>query len=418
MTTAPAPTETTREFTDLTDAEVVDRARSLRELIRSQQDEAEKLGHYTEEVHQALLDAGLYHVLTPKRYGGPELSVKTFMRVAMEIATGDPGSGWSYTLGQAHNLTAAAQLPEQVQDRIFRTEAGYYRGPLSYTSNATAKRVDGGFVVTGKVPYSSGVSFSTHAQVRVVVEGETHGDGIPVSLIALLPRADYTIADDWGADHVLGMRASGSQSVLIDDVFVPDENVVPMQWIGDADPATSGAAVHDNPMYLGIPQSMLNLELAAIAVGTARAAQDEFERLAHGRTSLLPPFNPRDADPFFQREFGEASFKADAAEAIVLQICDRIAEWSAAAYREGKPFTNAMDASLFGMGIQAARLASDTVEQLFRAAGSSAARPGQRMERYLRDNFTYQTHMAAQYGAWAQLIGATKLGMVQGVELK
>jgi len=191
-----------------------------------------------------------------------------------------------------------------------------------------------------------------------------------------------------------------------------------MQWIGDADPATSGAAVHDNSMYLGIPQSMLNLELAAIAVGTARAAQDEFERLAHGRTSLLPPFNPRDADPFFQREFGEASFKADAAEAIVLQICDRIAEWSAAAYREGKPFTNAMDASLFGMGIQAARLASDAVEQLFRAAGSSAARPGQRMERYLRDNFTYQTHMAAQYGAWAQLIGATKLGMVQGVELK
>jgi hypothetical protein len=150
MTMAPTAPAITRDFTDLTDAEAVERARGLRELLRSQQQEAETLGHYTEEVHEALLAAGLYHVLTPKRYGGAELSVKTFMRVAIEIAAGDPGSGWSYCLGQAHCLTAAAQLPERAQDKVFRNDAGYFRSPLSYNTQATATPVDGGFLVKGK----------------------------------------------------------------------------------------------------------------------------------------------------------------------------------------------------------------------------------------------------------------------------
>ncbi|MGR7026758.1 acyl-CoA dehydrogenase family protein [Geodermatophilus sp. URMC 62] len=417
MTMAPTAPAATLDFTGLTDEEAVERARGLRELLRSQQQEAETLGHYTEEVHQALLASGLHHVLTPKRYGGAELSVKTFVRVAIEIATGDPGSGWSCCLGEAHCLTAAAQLSEQAQDEVFRNDAGYSRSPLSYNTQATATPVDGGFLVKGKVPYSSGVAFSTHAQMRVEVEGEAHTDGVPVSVIATLPRADHTVADDWGADYVLGMRASGSQSVLIDEVFVPAEMVVPMEWIGDADPARSGAAVHDNSMYLGIGQSMLKLEPAAVAVGNARAALDEVERLAQGRRSLMPPYLPRAEDPFYQREFGEARFKTDAAEAVVLQISEYLAEWSEAALRHGKPFTNAMDATLYGMAIQAGRLSSDAVEQLFRAAGTSAARPGQRMERYLRDTMTYQTHGANQYGQWAQMIGATRFGIAGGVDL-
>src|SRR3546814_18764521 len=89
---------TTHEAT-LDADEVVARARSLRELIRAQQDEAEELGHYTAAVHERMIELGLYHLLTPRRYGGHEVSLKTWLRPVLEISAGEPGTAWCYCLG-------------------------------------------------------------------------------------------------------------------------------------------------------------------------------------------------------------------------------------------------------------------------------------------------------------------------------
>src|SRR3546814_10267587 len=88
---------TTHEAT-LDADEVVARARSLKDLIRAQQDEAEELGHYTAAVHERMIELGLYHLLTPRRYGGYEVSLKSWLRAVIEISAVAPGPGWCYCL--------------------------------------------------------------------------------------------------------------------------------------------------------------------------------------------------------------------------------------------------------------------------------------------------------------------------------
>lgn len=399
---------TTHEVT-LDADEVVARARSLRETIRAQQDQAEALGHYTEDVHERMIELGLYHLLTPRRYGGSEVSLKTWLRTVIEISAGDPGTGWCYCLGHSHNIQAASLFGEHVQDELFGTAAGYFRASHSLAPAGTAIPVEGGYRLTGVSRYQSGSPYSTHAIVLVRVEDA--GEGEPRAVQAILSADQFRLLDDWGGGRVLGMRASGSNSVAFDDVFVPADRMAPPTWAGETPPERTGAGIHGNPMYIGSVQTFLGAELAAVVVGTARAAIDEWTELSRTRLSPLPPFVTRDRDPASQRILGEATIKADAAEAMLLQVADTIEQWSADFAAGRAPLTRGMDTRLNGLGLEAGRLAADAVEMLVRSAGSSEARPGRRMERYSRDVQMYLTHAAAQYGAWMQGIGATVLGV-------
>ncbi len=387
--------------------EIVARARSLQDLIRAQQDEAEERGHYTPAVHERMIELGLYHLLTPRRYGGAEVSLRTWLRTVIEIATGDPGTGWCYCLGHSHNIQAASLFPAPVQDELFSAPEGYFRASHSLAPAGVAVPVEGGYRLTGVSRYQSGSPYATHAIVLVRVEGEEP----PRALQAIIPATQFRLLDDWGGGRVLGMRASGSNSVAFDDVFVPAERMAPPTWAGQVPAAETGAALHGNPLYIGSVQTFLGAELAAVVVGTARAAIDEWTELSRTRMSPLPPFVPRDRDPASQRILGEAVVKTDAAEAMLLQVADTITQWAEDFAAGRAPLTRGMDTRLNGLGLEAGRLAAEAVEMLVSSAGSSEARPGRRMERYSRDVQMYRTHAAAQYGAWMQGIGATVLGV-------
>ncbi len=338
------------------------------------------------------------------------MSLRTWLRTVIEISSADPGSGWCYCLGHAHNLEAASRWPEAVQDAVFRNPAGYFRASHSLAPGIVARPAEGGYRLTGTSRYQSGSPYSTHAIVFVTIEGETDEHAAPRVAEAIVSAEDYRLEDDW-AGKVLGMRASGSNSVTVDGAFVPADRLVPPSWAGEIPAEQTGAAIHANPLYVGSVQGFLGAELAAIMVGAARAAGEEWEALARVRSSPMPPFGPKHLDPLHQMRFGEAIVRTDAAEAIVLRIAEQSTEWMDAFYRRGAPLDRSMDTRLSGLTIEAGRLAAEAVEMLTRAAGSSEARPGRRMERYTRDTAMYRTHNAVQYELWMQGIGATVLGV-------
>ena len=397
---------------------LIERAIGLRDLLRSQQDEAEELGHYTPEVHEALLEAGLYHLLTPKRYGGIEADVATFLKAVVEISRGDVGSGWCYCLGHAHALTTASLWEKQTQDEVFNNDKGYFRASHSLQPGGIAKKVDGGYLVTGTSPYQSGVPYASHAIMNVIVEGsEGQGPGgFPIFLQIILPEGDYEIVDDWGGDATIGLRSSGSNSVRVDGVLVPEHRAIEVDWLAETERVTSpGAVLHDNPMYLGVAQTFLQAELAAIVIGAARGALDEYEEICRSKTSALPPRGPRIEDPQHQRDFGVAKIKTDAAEAILMHTAELYAKRNEEAVRGGIPFTRKMDIENYGMLLQAAEMASEAVELLYKSAGSSAAKKGNRFERLLRDVAMTRTHTSMQYGALAQRIGAVNFDLITSI---
>jgi 3-hydroxy-9,10-secoandrosta-1,3,5(10)-triene-9,17-dione monooxygenase len=397
---------------DLTPQEIIGRARALIPAIRDQQDEAEKLGHHTEALDREFVRAGFYRMLQPRMFGGYEFDLPTFWKAMLAIATGDPGTGWGLTLGSHHALVAGAHFPVEGQREIFGQDGEFrcsHRAPPG-----TAEPVEGGYMISGTWDYSSGSPHSTHVMLNVMVERDPAADSGsssgPESLAVVLPRDQVTVLDDWGDGVTLGMNSSGSNSVRVDRVFVPTRRTSPWNWTRLTEPAP-GVAIHGNALYCGRIYAVYHVGLVMPVIGAARAALEEYEQIITTKKTYFPPQIPRYTHPDYQRTYGYALALTDAAEALVLHVGERYMELSKRWVEGGQPFTREDDVRLYAMVQQAGQFAIKAVEEIFAAAGSSAAKRGQRLQRYYRDVAMYRGHIAAQYLTTAGELARVHFGL-------
>jgi 3-hydroxy-9,10-secoandrosta-1,3,5(10)-triene-9,17-dione monooxygenase len=396
---------------NLTPEEMIARAAALRPKIRADQDAAEERGTYSEELHNEFLKAGFYRALQPRMFGGYEFPVPAFYQTMAEISRGDPGIGWCLALCASHTFLIASHWPERAQRELFRD--GFYASPHRPLPLGTATPASGGYIVEGVWDYCSGIHWSNY-----FVGGALLLDGADTRTVvqAVLPKAKVTVLQDWGGDRTLGMRASGSNSVKVDKVFVPEHHVVrpPLMWAQPTDiiegNGTAGTRLHGNPMYLGRLMGPYHMSLVAPVVGAARAAIDEFEEIIKTRKTLFPPIIPRFEHGDFQRAYGQATALADAAEGILVRAgqiymekCQRWAD-------DGTLYTLKDNIRLWGMVQQAGQLACQAVDVIFNAASSAAAKKGQRIQRYYRDCAMYRSHISSQHLNFAAPIARAHFG--------
>ncbi len=344
---------------DLTPETVIERARALIPAVRAQQDEAERLGHHTAELGRQFTEAGFYRILQPRRFGGYAFGLPTFWRVMLAISAGDPGTGWALTLGAHHVLTIGAWFSEAGQRDIFGS-SGEFAAPHRALPSGTAEPADGGYLVSGTWDYCSGSAHATHFMCNAMVAGTTD------RITAVMPMDQVTVLDDWGDGATLGMNSSGSNSVRVEDVFVPAPRTAPADWT-HGETMAPGAALH-GPLFCGRIYALYHAGLVIPVIGAAR-----------------------------QRTYGHALTLTEAAEAIVLQVGDRYMELAERWAATGEPFTREEDVRLFAMVQQAGQLAAQAVQEIFAASSSSAAKRGTRLQRYYRDVAMYHGHIASQY---------------------
>src|ERR1700710_52907 len=103
----------------LTPEEVLARAKRIAATLVDRQEETEQRGYYAQDTHQEFLDAGLYRLLVPKRYGGYEFDLSTYMNVVTTLARGCASTAWMYTFGANHALVAATLFGKAAQDEMF-----------------------------------------------------------------------------------------------------------------------------------------------------------------------------------------------------------------------------------------------------------------------------------------------------------
>lgn len=388
---------------DLTPQTLVERARALIPAVRDQQDEAERLGHHTAELNRKFTEAGFYRILQPRQFGGYAFGLPVFWRVMLAVSEGDPGTGWALTLGAHHALVVGAWFSEAGQRDIF-APAGEFRAPHRAPPVGTAEPADGGYVISGTWDYCSGIAHATHFMGNATVAGTAE------PIVAVMLREQVTVLDDWGDGAILGMNASGSNSVRADAVFVPAYRTAPWDWTRH-DTQAPGASLHGNPLYCGRIYGVYHAGLVIPVIGAARAALEEYGQIIQTRPTYFPPQVPRYTHPDYQRPYGHAVALTDAAEAIVLRAGDRYMELAGRWARTGEPFTREDDVRLFTMLQQAGQLAAQAVEIIFAAAGSSAAKRGTRLQRYYRDTAMYRGHIAAQYLATAAELARVHFGL-------
>ena len=399
----------------LTPETLIARAAALRPSIRETQNEDDARGCHSEAMEMEFRKAGFYRILQPKMFGGYEFDYVTFYRVMLEIARGNPGVSWCLSLAATHGLLISSHWPERAQFDLFG-ENGDLRAPHRVGAvTSSCVKVDGGYVVDGVWNYCSGIPYATHFIANVAFK---EGDAPPVTKIFVVPRAQFSILDDWGGDATLGMRASGSNSVKIEKVFVPEHwviNAKPALWanepIGDGTPGTK---LHGNPLYLGRMMAPYHMSLVVPVIGAARAALDEFEEKVFPRPTYHPPIMPRVQHFDIQRPFGYAMTLTDSAEALLFDCAEKHMAMYRRWQHDGTPMTLEEQVRLFGVVQTAGRMAAEAVELLFHNASSASAKKGNRLERYFRDVAMYRGHMSAQYMNMASGIARAHTGQSLG----
>ena len=395
---------------ELTPDEAVDRARSLHPLLQAQQVENEARGAYSQELHAAFLQAGFYRLVLPRLFGGYEFGLPDFYRVMVEISRGHPSVGWSVTLPSSHVLFVAAHWPERAQREVF-AGADYTLIPWRAAPMGKAIPVEGGYRVTGAWNYASGSPYGTHFIGNAAIEG---GGAVQ----CLVPRADYVLVDDWGGDRTLGMQASGSNSVRLEDVFVPEHRVVanpgmrvPPEGLANGTP---GTRLHGNPMYLGQIGGPFQASLVAVVVGAARAAIDEYTSIVTTRKQMYDPTTLMADGSDAARHLGEAITLTDAAEAGMLGAMEKYMEMCRRCVRDGAAISDEDNIRLRGSLQQTGQLACDAIEGLLMTAGSSAMKRGARLQQYFRDAQMYRSHGSSLPDEVSARLGRSWLGRPVG----
>lgn len=389
--------------------ELVARARALREPLRELQQEHAKLGTYSPEIHEAFTDAGLYDLLRPKKYGGFETSLETFFRVAIEISRGDPGVGWSWELGASHAYQFASHFPERAQDEAFQSAHPFISPSRAFPQKAEVTKVEGGYRLTGRWDYNSGCTYGTHFMPVAPIE---QADGSKQLSMFILPRKDFTIIDDWGEGRTIGLHASSSNSIEIDDAFVAEYNVVPFNFkdIEWGEDGTPGYQAHGNPLYLGRTSAFFIAGLTQTQVGAALACMDEYELLME-RGASFPPRIPRAESPEYQLWYGKVTALAEASQTLLLGAVREMEQLNRAWTEGGAEFTTKDDVRIRGQIVQAARLAQEAIDVAFSTAGTtSAGLAGTRLGKYYQDAAMYRTHIGAQHDVLLASLGRVLLG--------
>src|SRR5207248_1076311 len=198
----------------------VERARALAHTIASFAGRIEAERRLPAHLADALHEAGLFRMLLPRSLGGAELDPPTFVQVMEEIARTDASTAW--VLGQTAGCSMiAAYLEHDAAARVFgppRAVLAWGAGP-----QGRAVAVEGGYRLTGTWSFASGLHQATWLGAHAPIVGadgapQQHPDGAPIVRTLLFPIAAATVTDVW---HVMGLRATGSDTYAVKDLFVP-----------------------------------------------------------------------------------------------------------------------------------------------------------------------------------------------------
>ncbi|WP_235428400.1 MULTISPECIES: hypothetical protein [Xenorhabdus] len=326
-------------------------------------------------------------------------SLSEYYKIMLVISEGHPSLGWNLTLGASHSFLVASHWPEYVQDELFDTGKQFIAAHKAFPAG-TCKRVKQGYILDGIFPYCSGITYATHVILNSICD---LGNGDKCSMNFIIPRCDFEILNDWGEHKTLGMWASGSNSVRLTSVFVPEKMSAPFRgFYADqrVENGTEGTRIHKSSMYLGYLMAPYHANILVPIVGASKAALEEFRKYE----------KPGDINEIvFSRTLGLAMLLSDSAEAILFNVFDKYASFCQRWEYDRSPMTVDENLRLWGLLQQAGRLACESVDILFRNAGSSATLKGAPLLEYFNDTQMYRSHVGAQWEQFSLYVGRSIL---------
>lgn len=300
-------------------AEVLDRARQLVPQLRERSKRAEKARELLPETLDELRNAGILRVMQPRRWGGMEFDLVAYFDFSYELARGCASTSWTASNLLIHNWMLAL-FDERAQEDVWASNRDALIAAGVTFPQGQARKVDGGFVISGRWNFSSGVTVAEWNMLAVIVRD---GKQVIDHRLCLVHKSEYEIVDDW---HVLGMRSTGSMSVVAKDVFVPDYRALCM-YTARGGNGFPGAAANPSPAFQVALPAFAGHGIAAVGVGNAQAALELTIATVKERSTSYTSARMRDIQAV-QIRVGAAASRIDAAYQLLRKECVELQDYA------------------------------------------------------------------------------------------
>jgi indole-3-acetate monooxygenase len=347
-------------------------------LARDAAAEIERERRLPDELVARLRASGLFRAGAPASVGAAEAAPAVTLACAETVARGDASTGWCVSIAATSSLLGG-WLPADGLAEVFgdpdRVAAGVW------APRGAARRVDGGYRVSGRWAFCSGIMHSDYLFGGCVVRDE--GDDAGTPRILGLAVSDLQILDTW---HTSGLCGTCSQDAVADDVFVPEHRSL---WL--LDPPTSASALYRFPIFAFFAHS-----IAAAALGNARGAIDDLKTLAVGKVGLGSSRTLAQR-PATWSAVAEAEAVLRAARALYYTAIDEA--WTAAQQPED-PVSVEHRVALRLAATHAVRTAADVARRMYDLGGGSSIYESSPLQRRFRDAHAATAHFQVNPATW------------------
>jgi alkylation response protein AidB-like acyl-CoA dehydrogenase len=359
---------------------VVALARGMRDLVRAEASESERMRTLTGAIVEEMWATGLMSAFNPVAAGGVEPSFAEMIETWIEMAWQDGSFGWVGIANLPSSFAAAAYLSDEGFAEVFTAHDNQVTMGGQFFPNGQGTVVDSGYRLSGSWSFGSGIGHSQYVAAGFLPmdNGEMRwiSEGVPDMQVAVVPREDISFNDGW---YVQGLKGTGSYDYSAEDVFVPERRTFPLfvrQPRRGASPATR----------MGL-MPVTAAGHASWALGVAKSMLDDVQELAATkfRMSDMASLASR---PTFQKGLAHHVAGWRAARLLVLDAFT-IAE---AAVASGNELTPALRADMRAAAVYATDVARSCAEWAHLVAGTSSIREGTRLERAFRDMYTGTQH--------------------------
>jgi 3-hydroxy-9,10-secoandrosta-1,3,5(10)-triene-9,17-dione monooxygenase len=385
-----------------TAADMIARARDMMATVRKRAPQAEERRRIPDETHREFTEAGFYRVLQPARYGGFELDYGTQTEMSVELAQGCASSGWIASITACH-AWIVGMFPPEAQEHIWGDDSGtLIASAFMPPSDYRIERQTGGWKVSGRWHFSSGVELCQWTILGIPIP-QKDGKGPPERRICVVPLKDAKIEDVW---FVNGLCATGSNDVLLRDVFVPDEHTVTYEELAGDGPRP-GTAVNSHHIYRLPLFGVFSYNLVGCGIGAAKGAVDMIVDHLKPRatsTTRLPMANLQSV----HLRVAHAAASADAARTIIQRNCDEFNRLG----RAGQPITPEHRVRYRRDAGFASLLALDAAQGIFPLLGGGGLAKNNPIQRHWRDVHAVGQHIACSWDTNGSTYGAARLGVL------
>lgn len=343
-------------------------------------------------------DAGVYRLLQPRRFGGLEAHPATFYEAIALIASACGATGWVSSVLGVHPWHLGL-FADEAQHDVWDSDQDTVISS-SYAPVGKATVTDGGFRLSGRWSFSSGSGHGSWNLLGGLVIG---ADGKPIDYRTfLLPRADYEIVDVW---DTIGLRGTGSNDIVVDDVFVPEHRTLSMA--STARCRCPGQELNDGPLFRMPYGTIHPYAITAPLIGMARGAYDSYVGYTRERVRASYVGEKAAQDQFAQIRVAEAAGDIDASW---LQLIRNVSEeYELAAAGEKIPIPMRLRARRDQVMGSARSIAA--VDKLFESAGGKAINMSAPISRFWRDAHAARAHAANDLERTLVLFGKQEFGV-------